>query len=160
MRNRVLLCLLAGAMLAAGPAASGQTDPSRLEWRFQNRMFSETISPDGRLKADQGVNLGLLREYFHRTASKPLAGDSLVVRFDRLYGIERYEVSRARVALEAAEMGASLALFASALGTTFGVWDEDTSWYVVGAAAAAGALWGGTALADEPKWRIRYKWEP
>ncbi len=39
------------------------------------------------------------------------------------------------------------------------LWDENTSWYMAGAAAAAGAILGGTAWADNPSWDIRVEWD-
>jgi hypothetical protein len=37
------------------------------------------------------------------------------------------------------------------------LWDEDTSWYIVGAAAALGAVLGYSRVND-PKKRTRYRW--
>lgn len=153
--------VIAAVVLAAG-ATTGFADDllsAKLRLRFQNRLLSESLAPDGRVERESGVDTGQLRTWFHHSASNPPESGYLAARFDRIHGIEQYEVSPMQVMFEHAELGASLALFASALGTTFGAWDEDTSWALVGAAAAAGALWGGTR-ADEPGIRIRYRWEP
>ena len=44
-------------------------------------------------------------------------------------------------------------------GASSGMFDEETSWYMVGAAAALGALFG-TMKADDPKFSVRLRWEP
>ncbi len=158
--SRVMVSALAVVMLALATGVSAQTFPTTLELRFQNRLHTEAMRPDADVDREPGVNRALLRDYFHKTASKPPSGGYLSVGFNRFSGIERYEVSRLHVAMEAAEFGASMALFASAVGMSLGAWDEEMSWYAVSAAAAAGLLWGGTIRADDPKWRVRYRWEP
>jgi hypothetical protein len=151
--------LFAIVVSAAIPATAGDLS-STIKKHFQNRLLSEALSPDGRFQREPGVDHDLLRTYFHQTASADSTrGGFLSARFERLYGIERYQVSPMQVVFEHAEMAASMALFASAIGTTVGAWDEATSLCLIGAAAAAGALWGGTR-ADEPGLRIRYRWEP
>jgi hypothetical protein len=40
-----------------------------------------------------------------------------------------------------------------------GAWDEGAAWYIAGAAALAGALLGGTIKAEDPKFRVRLRWE-
>lgn len=159
MKTTVIVTLLVGA-LAAPLTVTAQTFPGKLELRFQNRLLCETLSPDGRSRREHGVDAMQLRNYFHSGERELPPGGYLSAGVDRLYGIERYEVSGLQVTMETAELGASMALFASALGTTFGGWDDDTTWKLVGAAAAAGALWGGVRRADEPGWRVRYRWEP
>jgi hypothetical protein len=161
MRPLILIATVFATLTATAATAAAGDDllASKLRFRFQNRMLTESISPDGRIQRDEGIDHALLRDYFHHTAGDSLKGDYLAARFNRLYGIEQYEISPLQAVFESAEKGASLALFAGALGTTFAGWDEDTTWYLMGAAAAAGALWGG-AHADEPGWRVRYRWEP
>jgi hypothetical protein len=158
MTTRIIAVTIASLMFAT--LVSAETFPTKLEMRFQNRMLRETLAPHADVDREPGVNRAVLRDYFHRRASQASGDDYLAVHFDRLYGLKCYEVSPMAVALESAEFGASMALFASALAETFGVWDEKASWKLIGAAAAAGALLGGTVLADDPKWRVRYRWEP
>jgi hypothetical protein len=160
MRVGSIAITIAIVSTALATLARAETFPSTLEMRLQNRLLSEALLPGWDVDREPGVDRDVLREYFHRSASDPGGNDYLAARTDRLYGIERYEVSRMAVALEAAEFGASAALFAGALAETFGLWDEDVSWKLIGAAAAAGALWGGTVRAEDPKWRVRYRWEP
>jgi len=74
-------------------------------------------------------------------------------------GARRVELSRADCALKGFGRGASLGLWLGALAMTTNMWDERTSWYVGGAAAAAGALLGGTLGVESDAWRTRYDWE-
>ena len=159
MMIRLVVTILALVVIAPQSRAEGDDLSSKLRLHFQNRMIKESVSPDGLLENKPGVDHAQLRTYFHRSASSATPGGYLSVGVDRLYGIERYEVSPLMVMMQTAEFGASAALFASAIGTTLGAWDEDTSWALIGAAAAAGALWG-TTKTDDPAWRIRYRWEP
>jgi len=74
-------------------------------------------------------------------------------------GMRRVELSRADCALKGFGGGASLGLWLGALAMTTNMWDERTSWYVGGAAAAAGALLGGTIGVNNAAWRTNYDWE-
>ena len=78
----------------------------------------------------------------------------------RFYGMRRYEMTQFQCALTGAGMASSLALFVGAVGNTLGVFEENSTWYLVGAAAAAGAYLGGTVGADNLNYRVRYRWEP
>jgi hypothetical protein len=91
------------------------------------------------------------------SAERQFGNANLVVLSDRFYGIERYEATAFDLMLEGASAGATLGLFAGAVANTAGFWEEDTSWYIMGAAAAVGALLGYTN-ADDPGKRARYRW--
>ena len=56
-----------------------------------------------------------------------------------IFGLERIELGRTDTALRGLSMGASAGLFAGAVAGTMGLWDEDTSWAIVGALGALGA---------------------
>ena len=56
-------------------------------------------------------------------------------------------------------MGMTMGMIAGAMGMTAGLWDEKSSWYIAGAMAALGAIWGHTK-ADDPGWTVRVRWEP
>jgi hypothetical protein len=45
-----------------------------------------------------------------------------------------------------------------AVANTAGFWDEETSWYITGAAAAFAAFLNGTLAASDPEKRVRYRW--
>ena len=49
-------------------------------------------------------------------------------------------------------------ILAGAIGNMLGLWDEDTSWLLMGAMSALGAVWAGTKI-DDPDWRFQYRWE-
>lgn len=53
-------------------------------------------------------------------------------------------LSRSETTLKGAGMAANTAMFLGALSSNWGWWDERASWWMVGGAAAAGALWGST----------------
>jgi hypothetical protein len=159
MNRTIVVLSLVLALVAPAPACAGtRVLPTSLEASFRNHLLRDALFPGAPLSRTgrvDGVDPDALREYFHRSAS---AG-YLAAGTARLYGIEAYEVSRLAVALEGAERLASAALFVGALGTTFAGWDERSSLYFAGAAAAAGALWGGAVHGDDPRWRVRYRWD-
>ncbi len=80
---------------------------------------------------------------------------------ERLFGPRRIELSRLDYALHGAGAAANTAMFIGAMANSAGLWDERTSWYIVGAAATLGAVLGGTvAVPEEPGARVRFEWEP
>jgi hypothetical protein len=99
--------------------------------------------------------VNFLEEYFRQSAESRFAG--LTMFSERFYGLERYEAPPGTLAMEGAAAAATLGLFAGAVGTTAGAWTEPTSWYIVGAAALAGAFLGGID-ANDPAKRTRYRW--
>jgi hypothetical protein len=76
-----------------------------------------------------------------------------------LFGYEIYRASQMECAWDGVGMGMTLGMCAGALGMTAGLWEEGTSWYIAGAMAALGAIWGSTK-ADDPEWTVRVRWEP
>jgi hypothetical protein len=58
--------------------------------------------------------------------------------------------------LQGAGAATSMAMFFGAVGTTLGWFDEDTSWAITGAMAAAGALYAGTRYEPQPK--LNFRW--
>lgn len=84
----------------------------------------------------------------------------LVRRLDFMMGIRRHELTRLGCAAQGVEMGTTLGMWVGALGNMLGFWDEKTSWYMAGAASAAGALWGSTTGAADPRFRMRYSIDP
>jgi hypothetical protein len=76
-----------------------------------------------------------------------------------LYGYEFYQASEFQCAWEGAGMGMTLGMCAGALGMTAGLWDEKSSWYIAGAMAALGAIWG-RSKADDPGFTVRVRWVP
>jgi hypothetical protein len=79
--------------------------------------------------------------------------------FDRIYGPDVVVLSRSESALKGAGLGMKAGWVAACLARQTGMWNDRTSWYMAGAAAAAGAILGGTAWADNPSWNIRVEWD-
>ena len=102
---------------------------------------------------------GYLKYYFQRALANPDNELNLAMHAHRLYGLERYELTRVESVLYGADTAAALGLFAAAVGQFAGLWDERTSLYMVGAAAAAGAVWGGTLGHSKDDWRVRFRFE-
>lgn len=65
------------------------------------------------------------------------------------------EPSRLSCAIHGADLGAGTTSALGGLGLVSGVWGEKTTGYLMGAGAILGAIWGGTAGADNPGFRMR-----
>lgn len=65
------------------------------------------------------------------------------------------EMSRFACLIYGADMGAGTASALGGIGLVSGLCGEKTAGYLIGAGAVLGALWGGTAGADDPRFRIR-----
>jgi hypothetical protein len=155
MAKRVLL-LIVSILLAASITANAQSllTTKNVEVRFQNYMLRGALLDDGSSSGSE-----FLRDYYGRSEVGIPPGTYLATYNARLYGLEVYEMSRMDLALEGLGMGASMGLFAGALAQSFGAWDEDKTWLLVGAMSALGAVWGAKN-ADDPGTRIRVRWEP
>jgi hypothetical protein len=73
------------------------------------------------------------------------------------------EVNRFEAGLMGADRGAFAGAALGFLGTQTGVMSDRTSWLLMGAGAALGALWGGLQPAEERRFHIRVepaRWEP
>ena len=104
-----------------------------------------------------GPGDNFLQEYLRDVAERSFGDADLAVYSLQFLGIEQYQATGLDLALEGIGAGATLGLFAGAVANTAGLWDEDTSWYIVGAAAALGAVMGYSRSKD-PKKRTRYRW--
>lgn len=76
-----------------------------------------------------------------------------------MFGYEVYKASRYECALQGAGAGMTLGMASGAFGMMTGAWDERRAWYIAGAAAAVGAIFG-TVKSDDPEWNIRIRWDP
>jgi hypothetical protein len=114
---------------------------------------------DSSLVLPAGGGLDELNDPFRQNTARPLTS-YLAVDSDRFYGIRRVKLSRFQCGLQGAGVGTKLGMIAGAMGMMMGDWDESTGWYIAGAAAVLGALWGGTVKADDPGWNIQLRWEP
>lgn len=133
-----------------------------LQDRLTLHLYRASIDPDrfdfSSERTPPAAGEMQLRDYFHRAALDSNA--ALSIYNARYYGFRRYELTRPQSALRGAELGTSLGMFLGAVGNTLGFIGDDSVWYLMGAAAAAGAVWGGAVKHDEPGWRVRYRWEP
>ncbi len=76
-----------------------------------------------------------------------------------LFGPKKVKLSRYDSALKGAGAGMKLGWVAGCLANNANLWGEKTTWYLAGAAAAAGALFGGTVGADNPSWNVGFEWD-
>jgi hypothetical protein len=105
-----------------------------------------------------GAGVDALDAPFRSNTERPLS--MYLARNTRMmFGYEIYHASQMECAWEGVGMGMTLGMCAGALGMTAGLWEEGTSWYIAGAMAALGAIWGSTK-ADDPGWTVRVRWEP
>ena len=58
--------------------------------------------------------------------------------------LRAYDLSRTETTLKGVSMAANTAMLLGAMSTQWGWWDEKASWWMIGGAAAAGALYGST----------------
>jgi hypothetical protein len=137
------------------PAAS-QTlvNTGNVQVSFENQMLRGAVLREEGLSSSR-----FLGDYYRfRTEHVAPEGNYLAAYTARFYGIEKYEVSSSELLLTGIGTGAQLGFFAGAIGNMLGWWDEDTSWMMMGAMSALGAVWAGTHL-DDPSWRYQYRWE-
>jgi len=99
-----------------------------------------------------------LTDRFEQNTARPLS-TYLGVSAARFYGWEWYELPRFECVVAGADMGLTCGLIAGAAGMTSGAWDEPTAWYIAGAAAMLGAIFGGKVMANDPQFRVRLRWE-
>jgi hypothetical protein len=99
-----------------------------------------------------------LTDRFQQNTARPLSS-YLGVSPERFYGWKTYELSHYECVLGGADMGMTFGLIAGAAGMSTGAWDERTAWYVAGAAAALGAIFGSKVLSNDPQFRVRLRWE-
>lgn len=76
-----------------------------------------------------------------------------------LSGYRVYKASPYECTLRGMGAGMTVGMAAGAFGMMTGAWDERRAWYVAGAAAAMGAIFG-RVKSDDPEWNIRIRWDP
>jgi hypothetical protein len=147
--------VVAAAVCFFTSAAFPQTllESDHVEVRFESCFLRASLLTDAVARRST-----LVRDYsfFHHTGLS--AGNYLSAYPARYYGLEKYELSPTMMVLLGAGVGAQAGMFLGAVGNTLGVWNEKTTWAMVGALSAMGAAFFG-AKADEPEWRNVYLWE-
>ena len=104
-------------------------------------------------------NLVLPARYYHTNINFDLSAIE-VPHKPNLSGYEVYRLSRMRCTIKGAGMGATAGFMAGAFGEMAGAWDEKSCWYIAGAMAAFGALYGGGVKADDKEWNLQIRLEP
>jgi hypothetical protein len=107
-----------------------------------------------------GISHLVLPSRYYRADVEYLLSQPARIQAPNLSGFEFYRISRMRSTLEGAGMGATDGLMAGAFGEMAGAWDERSSWYIAGAMAAFGALYGGGIKADDENWNLRIRLAP
>ncbi len=103
--------------------------------------------------------LTLPEHYYHTNINYSLS-TLAAPQTPNLSGFEAYRLSRMRCTIKGAGIGATAGFMAGAFGEMAGAWDEGTSWYIAGAMAAFGALYGGGIKADDERWNLQIRLEP
>jgi hypothetical protein len=149
-------------MLCSVPSAKSHAQQSRDESRLgvKHPSLLREMKSDSTATGTADSTGSLAQVGFLRNTGFGVPGTYISMRKDLFFGYERYQVTRFDRMLEGAQLGAKVGLFMSAIGTTSGMWDEDNSWYLVGAMSALGALLLGMPQDDEPQWRVRLQWKP
>jgi len=151
-----LLALVAVFVTLTGSTVVAQTliNTNNVQMSFENQMLRGAILREGGLNHTRFLG----ENYRFRSDHMVAEGNNLKSYSARFYGIERYEVSSTDLLLTGAGAGAQLGFFAGAIGNMLGLWDEDTSWLLMGAMSALGAAYMGTKL-DDPSWRFQFRWQ-
>ena len=148
--GHVVLLLALGTLATS---AFAQSPP------LKKQPASDVVRLDSSLVLTPVEGLDALSDPFALNTARPLTS-YLATSADRFYGFRRYKLSRFDCTLQGAAVGMQIGMIGAALGATFADLDEDTGWYIAGAAALLGAIWGGTVKAEDPKWNIQIRWEP
>jgi hypothetical protein len=143
--------LVLSAVFPAPGAGQTLVTSKNVEFSIQNQLLRGAVLRNDYKPSD------FLRDY-RITTDAEIPTDYLAAYTARWYGLEVEELSRADLALEGAGTGATMGMLVGALGQTFGLWDEDKTWLLVGAMSALGAAWGASKV-DDPSWRYRLRWE-
>lgn len=152
----IIAAILAASLLtiftATMPNAQTLVTTKHLEVSMQNQLLRGAILKNDFKPSD------FLRDY--RLPAGPEQPNSayLAAYTARWYGYQVKEMSVTDLALEGVGAGATMGMLVGALGQTFGWWDEDKTWMLVGAMSALGAAYT-TSKIDDPSWRFRLQWE-
>lgn len=136
-RFLIAWCLL--AVLPVSSLAASDTDSTRVA---ENRRAALGPAP-----LSQGL---LLSNYVVRDRSDAIAPALLTVSLNPFAPQGYVPASRFDAMLFGAGTAGTLAMFIGAIGNTVGAFDEDTTWLLTGAAAAAGALYSGARYQIRP----------
>jgi hypothetical protein len=149
----ILILVSANATVLSWSQTSAADDSTAKVQTLPGPVFGDSSRVFG-----PGSNLNAFNDPVRTNTERPLS--MYLARNTRLlFGYELYRASRLECAWEGVGMGMTMGMCAGALGMTAGMWDEDSAWYIAGAMAALGAIWG-SVKADDPSWTIRVRWDP
>ncbi len=142
----ILLILPASSMAQSG----GESDS----------LSARAVTAPADSTRDFSIGMLMLRtdERFRSSTVLPFS-TSFGINTHTMFGYRVYRASRYECALQGAGAGMTMGMAAGAFGMMSGAWDEREAWYIAGAAAAMGAIFG-TAKSDDPEWNIRIRWDP
>ncbi len=141
-------CLAASSVWAQDSTKTGTQDTSK----------GGAVRLDSNLVLTPEVGDDPLTFQFRNNTARPLSA-YLSTSNQSFFGYKMVKLSRMECAWEGAGVGMTLGMIAGAAGMTSGMFDEDTSWAMIGAAAALGAIFGAMK-ADDPKFSVQLRWEP
>jgi hypothetical protein len=153
MRGVVIFVLLITLGFSLPTNAQSLLTTKNVEFRFENYLLRSAL-----LGEDKTLSSDFLREYYTRADAAVPGGAYLTTYTARMYGLEIHKMSTVELALEGAGTAATMGLFVGAVANTLGIWDEDTTWLLVGAMSALGAA-RGASRADDPKFNMRVRWD-
>jgi hypothetical protein len=100
--------------------------------------------------------LNLPSQYYHTKIEHSLMATA-APGIPNLSGFEVYRLSRMQCAIKGAGAGVTAGFMAGALGEMAGAWDEKSSFYIAGAMAVFGALYGGGVKSDDDGWNLQIR---
>jgi hypothetical protein len=157
--RKLTLWILAIA-LGAGGNVRAQSSLGPVDVQMRDNTLSGAMLRSNRfILAPDEIREYRLENYFLRNNIAMPTGGYLAQTPDRLYGMRRYELTTFQTTLEGAAMGVTVGMFAGALANTFGLWNENASWYAAGAMGALGAILGGTYGQSNKGFSVRYDWD-
>ncbi|MFH1278482.1 MAG: hypothetical protein ABIK65_08900 [Candidatus Eisenbacteria bacterium] len=154
----VILVLAAAAAIAGAVGSSANTPAPGPRLRPTDFMLG--AEP---LRWKPGVPLGLSSPPSPRSAPGGRLSLSHVrtLPVESIFRPRTIELSRFDCALKGAGAGMRAGLFAGLLARELGAFDSGrVPWQWAGAAAAMGALFGGTIGSEDSRWNVEVRWDP
>lgn len=153
MRHRAAVVITLATLIAPGTSNGQVVDAA-------DTLSTETVTMQHDSSQACSFGMLLLRMNSRRHPATSLSFYSRPdINMHIMYGYEFYKASTYECVLRGAGAGMSMGMAAGAFGMMTGAWDERRAWYIAGAAAAAGAIFG-KVKSDDPGWSIRVRLDP
>ncbi len=162
----LVLILMGPAAAAATPPASADSSSrpalpagGRLRTPGEIPVFDvpDTVQVEARRSPWSGRHPEFVYDYLNPAGAERFAWRPAFTR-DPVPRPRVIRLSRFSCVARGADRGAFGGLSVGTVGNWLGLWDEKTAWAIMGAGAAAGAIWGGTAGAADDGFRLRPVW--